>query len=51
MTEKSKQNAQAAARMRRKYERDKAAGLVKVCVTIPADRRAELMAFAAKLKG
>jgi len=49
MTDKAKQNAQAAARMRRKYQRDKAKGLVKVCVTIPAEKRKALLDFAKSL--
>lgn len=37
-------------RQREHYERMKAAGMKKVCVYVPADKVAELRAFAAKLR-
>jgi hypothetical protein len=39
----------AAARQRAQYERDKAKGIIKVCVKIHASRRADLLAFAKTL--
>jgi hypothetical protein len=38
-----------AERQRVQYERDKAKGIIKVCVKIHASRRAELLAFAKTL--
>jgi len=35
-----------AARQRAQYERDKARGIIKVCVKIPADKRQALLDFA-----
>jgi len=51
MTTDQEKRRKDAARQRAQYERDKARGIIKVTVKIPVDRRAELLAFAAKLKG